>query len=384
MVTSNRLSALPVCPPKLEGWTPIGNFALAKGNDNAPQVLAKGLPQGSFCQQTDSFMKTVSYFVRNDATNFVNLLFTPPKVGMLVAPPPSDEEIDAAIALIASRRHPEPGESEKMAALDKNPPPIQDNDYDVEDWKMLDGNLTPSLVTLIRHEMKDSDNILFRQADKSGESYFVTKDVEKLERMEDVLIKIKRDLTAIGQLDVSGEANQISLQLVYIIAAQQSKQLFLNKPKRELMTTTVTYLGGVLVLGMGFHIGGVLAAKMLQGPSKIAEWIRNNRKPPSAGAGGAGASGETADAPRPDASPSAEFSLLDDRVDAGEGADFQNDPTRSYDPIQHVHINGTAIAVVVVAGGVILLVPEIVPFIAMTSPEAVSLATWVGVFAASH
>lgn len=376
----NRLPSVTACPPKLEGWTPLANFTLAKINDKAPQILAKGLPQGSLCQREES--NAVSYYVRNDRNAFVDLLLLPPKQGLLQSPSISDDALSVAIALIAARRHPGAQDAQQFTVLEKTPPPLVDTENAGIDWSVVDAGLTPALVTLIRFEMQDYDNELFRQA-QHGDAYYVTHDTEKLLRIVATLQEVKRDLTAVGQQEAADEVNHAAVQLTFIQTTQESKLPFYKRHMKEIILVALaTYFGG-LAVGAGFHDAVPLANYRNIAIKRVYQWMRDFFRGP--GSGGAGASGGSVSA-SPVASPPAavEFSSLDDRVDAGEVADFQIDPTRAYDPLQHIHINGTAVAAVVIIGGVALLVPVVIPYVAVVSPEAVSLATGVGVFAASH
>lgn len=371
MVVSNHLPSVAACPPKVEGWTPLSSMPLAILNDKATTLLAKGLPLGNLCQKTGPSPGATSYFVRADAMHFATLLLTPPT---------GNADVDIALALVTARRHPEPEATAQLVAFEKNPPTKVDPELAGIEWLVVDANLTPSLMTFIRHEMNDSDNVLFRQAQR-GASYYVTRDTEKISRMVSVLQEAKRDLSEIAQQEVAGDVNEIAVQLTYVQTHLQASQAFWNKPLRELWPLTV--VGVFLGLGAGYLFGEGLELVQCRKQlfAKIAEWIHNNRNPPSAGAGGGGGASAPA---RVDPVSDAEFSSVDNREDAGEQADFQIDPTRAYDPIQHIHINGTAIAAVVVAGGVLLLLPELLPVLAATSPETVTLVTGLGAFAAAH
>lgn len=377
-----NLSAVITCPPQLDQWTPLANFALAKINDNATKILAKGLPRDSFCQR--EVAGVVSYYVQNERSGFVDLLLLPPKQSLLQMPQMSDDEFSGAIALVAARRHPAPHSTQQLVLLDKAPPPIVDQEEAGVDWVVMDAALVPSLVTLIRFEMQDDDNVLFRQA-RFGDAYYVTANTEALSQMIAILQEIKRDLTVVGLQSAADSVNMLAVQTTYIQTHLQATQPFWKKPFHELWPLAVMGAVGAVGIGWGFHEGGILSTKLHHGVARLVEWIRNNRNPPTpptAGIGGMGSHGAMPTASHVPTSD--EFSSLDDRVDAGEAADFQIDPTRSYNRLQHFHINGAAVAAVVIAGGVVLLIPEIIPLVAAASPEAVSFATGLGAFAASR
>lgn len=370
MVTPNRLPSVMNCPSQLEGWTSLANFTLAKINDKATQILARGLPTGSFCARTDA--GAVTYYVRAERSPFVDLLLMPAKQNFLQAPSMTDDEFASAIALIAARRHPDAHDAKQFASFEQTPPPVVDAKDVGVDWVVMDAALVPSLVTLIRFEMQDYDNVLFRKA-RYGDAYYVTADTGALSQMIATLQEIKRDLAVVGLQGAADSVNMAAVQATYIQSHLQATQPFWKKPFHELWPLVVVGAVGAAGIGWGFHEGGVLSTKLHQGAEKLAEWIRNNRNPPPSGGSAAAGAGTSAGS-----------SSLDHRVDSGEAADFQIDPTRSYDPLQHIHINGAAVATVVIVGGVALLLPEIIPLVAGASPEAVSLATGLGVFAASH
>jgi hypothetical protein len=359
MVTSSRLSSVPACPPQLEGWTPLANFTLARINEKAPQILAKGLPQGSLCQKTES--SSISYYVHGSKSAFVELLLMPAKRSFLDAPQSSDDELSQAITLITERRHPDAAAAQALSMLDKSPPPTVSSDEVGLAWVVVDSTLTPQLVTLLRHELNDAENNLFRHA-RVGDAYYVTTDTEQLGRIIAVAQEVKRDLSVVGLHDAAMGVNAVAVQLTYIQTHHHNSQPFWKKSFHELWPLGVAAVFTGWGVGYLFHAGGDgwVATKKL-----VAKLFDNDKgpkdPPPSAGASGP-----------------------DDRVDAGEAADFQIDSKRDYEALQHVHVNGTAVAAVIVIGGIVFLLPELVPVLAGVSPEAASLATGLGAFAASH
>lgn len=383
MVTHGRMSAVPACPPQLEGWTALSSFANV--TDKSPPLLARGLPAGGLCQRADA--GAMSYYVRNDRSAFVDLLLTPQRPSLFQMPLISDDELEAAIALIAARRHPDAAAAEQMAAFEKESMPVVNADNAGEDWVVMDVAVVPSLVALIRFEKQDHGNALFRKA-SDGDSYYVTADTGSLSRLINTLQEVKRDLTVVGLQGAADSVNAMAVQTAMIMTRLQATQPFWKKPLHELWPLVVVGAVGAVGIGWGFHEGGVLAAKLHQGAARLAEWIRNNRRPPSGGAGGAGLGGDVgATRLRSVSMPSDggnEFSALDDRADAGERADFQMDPSRSYERLEECRISGAAVASVAMACGIVLLLPEVAPFLAGISPEAASVAAGVGAFATSH
>ncbi len=377
MAVSNRLPSIATCPPKLEGWKPLADFPLAKLSDlHAPEIVAKGLPQGSFCQRVES--GATSYFVQEARSAFVDLLLMPHKQGILETPPVSDDELSAAIALITARRHPSTEESQKLAVFEKAPPLVDTSDAGI-DWIVVDADLNQSLVTLLRFELDDHDNALFRLA-RHGDAFYVTADTENLSHIISILQEVKRDLTVVGQHDAAESVNMAATQLAFIQTHVQGTQPFWKKPFRELwpMGATALIAGATIAWQFAEAPGWVGHRQRLF--ATIAEWIRNHRNPPSAGAGGTGGGSGVVNT-NGDAN-GVQFSTIDDHVDAGEQADFQIDPRRAYDPLHHYHINGAMVAVGVALGAVALVLPEILPVMAEAAPEWAPLAA--GTAALAH
>lgn len=375
MGLSERLKAVATCPPKLGGWEPLGNFPLAAIDERAPEVLAKDLPQGSLCQRNDSGQ--TSYYVQNQRSDFVNLLFMPPRDND--QQPLSEDELSVATQLVTARRHPSADETRQLAALEKSPPPVVDGKSAGIDWIVVEAALTPALVTLVRLEMHDHDNALFRHARK-GDAYYVTADVETLSRIITIIQEVDRDLSVIGQNKAAASTKDLAMQLALIQINQRNVQSFLKKPFRELAPMVIIGAVSVVAAGWGFAEGMELVQHRKVLFTKIVEWIRNNRRPPSSGAGGVSGNNDASGSDR--APENLKFSSLDDREDAGEAADFQIDSERAYEPLHHIHVNGAAVAAGVVMGAVLLVLPEIAPALVESSPEIVSWTA--GMMTLSH
>lgn len=420
MGTVNPVSSIATCPSTIDGWTDLTQlppvqafreilFSELRGRggikvfedaaneqqqtaqklanfsqylEKSAQRLQVGLPVGALCRRIVA--GNVSYFVQTRRFEFAELILRSAKTGPFEAPEELDMGFSKAIALITDRRHPSAEDITHIAEMGKTPPAQIEKDHANDEWSVVNAGLTPELVVLIRYELNDHDNSLFRKA-QHGDAYYVTTDVEKLSQIIEMLREVTRDLTVVGQgaaaSFVGGVVNQLDAVRLY----QYSTQPFYRKPLSELLPLVGSVLAGGLAAGYLFHAGGDLWMATKRGVAKLFD--KNDRNPPSAGAGGAGIGSDVGVTRlRPVSAPSDadEFVSLDDRVDAGESADFQIDPTRAYDRLQHFHINGAAVAAVAVVGGVALLVPVTIPYLTAASPEAISLATGIGVWAASH
>lgn len=419
MVASNSLPSVAACPSPLAGWTDLtqtpaiqvfreilfadpkrgGPLPLSGNAEDDPQALAQksaslsqyvnqtvetlqaGLPQGSLCQQ--NVAGNTAYFVKTTDLKFVELILKSVNRGPFETLQEMDMGFSKAIDLITARRHAVESDAVQIAAFVKAMPPVIAPDDDASDWNVVSTGLTSSLVALIRFEMGDQDNVLFRKA-RYGEAYYVTTDVEKLPRMIAMLREVKRDLEVVGQLGAATGVSGVIEQLNQIYGYKEASKSSLQRPPAEIL---VAALGGIavgLAAGFFFHAGGDLWVVTKRALVKWLDATKNDGNPPSAGVAG-GASHVVATAHESPASADTdEFNAIDNRVDAGEAADFQNDPLRAYDPVQHFHVNGVAVASVAVVGGVALLVPVVIPYLVAASPEVVSLATGVGALAVSR
>jgi hypothetical protein len=335
-------------------------------------LLLQALPANALCQGYND-----QYYAREESVPFVNLLLST-KPTLFDNLKLSDSDMEVAIQLAATHRYGD-GYAQLLKRYDQPLPVVPADEIGIE-WAIVDARFPSILVTLVRHEMTDTTNSLFRRT-AGGASLYVPTDIETLSKMTVVLREVRRDLMRAHQPSVANEVQDIAKWLGEIRQAETLNQPFWKKPWQALWPTILVSAASLLV---GSAIGGYITGRMfaLSGHHEHARQLRlmteaaakeaakkaeqaakqkgdgrGPKDPPPPAAGSPGASASTA---------------VEERVDdGGEAGHFQAlDDHRHQRPVE---INGTAVAAVLVVGGVLLLLPEVAPALPKVVPVLLAL-----------